>query len=84
MTKSSDRPRIAPYKGPAGGYGSARSVAEILLREGVPLQERNGLAVLRGLIGVRQPCDASTDDDYICVRGVDHFGRSGLDELGIR
>lgn len=29
-------PRIQPYRGPAGGYGSLRSVAEILLREQIP------------------------------------------------
>jgi molybdopterin-dependent oxidoreductase alpha subunit len=38
MTESSKRPRIRSYKGPAGGYGSAKSVAEILLREGIPLE----------------------------------------------
>jgi hypothetical protein len=30
--------KIEPYKGPVGGWGSARSVAEILLREAVPLK----------------------------------------------
>jgi molybdopterin-dependent oxidoreductase alpha subunit len=29
-------PKIAPYKGPAGGWGSAASLAEILLREEIP------------------------------------------------
>ncbi|HEY5106878.1 MAG TPA: FdhF/YdeP family oxidoreductase [Caulobacteraceae bacterium] len=38
MAKSSKTPRIKPYKGPAGGYGSVMSVADILLREGVPLE----------------------------------------------
>ena len=38
MTKSSEHPRIEPYNGPAGGYGSAKSVTEILLREGIPLE----------------------------------------------
>ena len=30
------KPKIHPYSGPAGGWGSARSVAEILLREEIP------------------------------------------------
>jgi molybdopterin-dependent oxidoreductase alpha subunit len=38
MTESSSHPRIEPYKGPSGGYGSAKSVAEILVREHVPLE----------------------------------------------
>lgn len=29
--------RIEPYEGPAGGWGSARSLVEILTREGVPV-----------------------------------------------
>jgi anaerobic selenocysteine-containing dehydrogenase len=29
--------KIKPYWGPVGGWGSARSVTEILLREGVPI-----------------------------------------------
>ena len=37
MTESSRTPRIRPYKAPAGGYGSVKSVAEILLREGLPV-----------------------------------------------
>ena len=31
------KPRIKPYTGPSGGYGSLRGVGEILLREQVPL-----------------------------------------------
>jgi len=38
MTESARHPRIRPYKGPSGGYGSARSVAEILFRENVPFE----------------------------------------------
>jgi molybdopterin-dependent oxidoreductase alpha subunit len=38
MAGPSRRPKIEPYDGPAGGYGSAQSVAEILTREGVPLE----------------------------------------------
>ena len=34
----SSRIRIKPYWGPVGGWGSARSVTEILLREGVPIK----------------------------------------------
>ena len=30
----SDKPDFTPYKGPAGGWGSLRSVSEILTREG--------------------------------------------------
>ncbi|WP_419815654.1 FdhF/YdeP family oxidoreductase [Glacieibacterium sp.] len=33
------KPVIAPYKGPAGGYGSLRSVTEILAREGVLVRD---------------------------------------------
>ena len=38
MTGRNRTPRIAPYKGPAGGYGSARSVSEVLLRQRVPFE----------------------------------------------
>lgn len=31
-------PRIKPYGGPVGGYGSVKSVADVLLREGIPLE----------------------------------------------
>ena len=31
------RPRVAPYKGPAGGWGSAKAVSEELIRNRVPL-----------------------------------------------
>jgi molybdopterin-dependent oxidoreductase alpha subunit len=37
--------RFTPYKGPAGGWGSARSVGEILLRERAPLA--SGKALLK-------------------------------------
>jgi molybdopterin-dependent oxidoreductase alpha subunit len=33
-----DHIKIKPYWGPVGGWGSARSVSEILLREGVPIE----------------------------------------------
>src|ERR1700712_4020159 len=32
-----DPVRIKPYTGPAGGWGSAKSLTEILLREQIPL-----------------------------------------------
>jgi molybdopterin-dependent oxidoreductase alpha subunit len=38
MTESSRKPRIKRYKGAAGGYGSVESVADILLREGIPVE----------------------------------------------
>jgi molybdopterin-dependent oxidoreductase alpha subunit len=38
MTEPTDKPKIKPYEGPAGGYGSASAVAEILLREGIPIE----------------------------------------------
>ncbi|RYG37809.1 MAG: FdhF/YdeP family oxidoreductase [Burkholderiales bacterium] len=36
--KKRKRPSFKPYKGPAGGYGSASSVLDILAREGVPVE----------------------------------------------
>lgn len=36
MEEPRDKPRIKPYKGPSGGYGSLRSVASILVQEQVP------------------------------------------------
>ncbi|MBA3897524.1 MAG: FdhF/YdeP family oxidoreductase [Sphingomonadaceae bacterium] len=50
-----DKPTIKPYAGPAGGYGSLRSVGEILLREGVPL---HGPATLD---------HQNKPDGYMCV-----------------
>ncbi len=44
MTDRSDTPDFTPYAGPAGGWGSLRSVAEILPREG------NAVAVARELV----------------------------------
>ncbi len=35
--RSGEAIRIEPYDGPAGGWGSARSLVEILTREGVPI-----------------------------------------------
>ena len=36
MEEPRNKPRIEPYKGPSGGYGSLRSVASILVQEKVP------------------------------------------------
>ena len=55
MTDRSDTPDFTPYDGPAGGWGSLRSVAEILPREG------NAIAVSRELI--RQ----NKTDGFACV-----------------
>ena len=38
MTKSTRHPRIKRYDAPSGGYGSAKSVTEILMREGIPVE----------------------------------------------
>ena len=38
MTQRARRPRIAPYKGPVGGYGSVKSVASVLLGEQIPVK----------------------------------------------
>ena len=55
MTDRSDHPDFTPYAGPAGGWGSLRSVAEIVPREG------NAIAVSRELI--RQ----NKTDGFACV-----------------
>jgi molybdopterin-dependent oxidoreductase alpha subunit len=55
MTDRSDSPDFTPYAGPAGGWGSLRSVAEIIPREG------NVVAVAREL--VRQ----NKVDGFACV-----------------
>ena len=55
MTDRSDTPDFTPYDGPAGGWGSLRSVAEILPREG------NAIAVSREL--ARQ----NKTDGFACV-----------------
>ena len=43
MTKPMADPKIEPYEGPAGGWGSAGSLAEILTREQIPV---SGAALL--------------------------------------
>ncbi len=37
MSGPKSNPTIKPYKGPSGGWGSAKSVGDILLREQIPL-----------------------------------------------
>ena len=49
------KPRIEPYKGPAGGWGSLKSVAEILTRERV------------GLLNAAQLRRQNKPDGYMCV-----------------
>src|SRR4051794_31724078 len=44
MGSRSQHPRIKPYKGPAGGYGSLKAVVEIMIRERGP---GRGTAVTR-------------------------------------
>ena len=53
--RSGEDVRIEPYDGPAGGWGSARSLVEILTREGVPI---TGSAML-----VKQ----NKPDGYMCT-----------------
>jgi molybdopterin-dependent oxidoreductase alpha subunit len=43
MTEPMAEPKIEPYDGPSGGWGSARSLAEILTREEIPV---SGAALL--------------------------------------
>jgi molybdopterin-dependent oxidoreductase alpha subunit len=38
MTSKASSPTIRPYDGPVGGWGSAKSVAEIIVQEHVPLK----------------------------------------------
>jgi len=55
MTKPRKNPTVRPYKGPAGGYGSLKSVAEILIREGLPVE------------GVRVTSRQNKPDGFMCV-----------------
>ena len=48
---------FTPYKGPAGGWGSARSLGNILLREGVP--EAGATTLMR----------QNKKDGFACVNG---------------
>ena len=38
MSGPKRHPKLEPYDGPAGGYGSVRSVTDILVREGIPIE----------------------------------------------
>ncbi|PZM08929.1 FdhF/YdeP family oxidoreductase [Rhizobium tubonense] len=53
--KPKDRPRVKPYKGPAGGWGSAKSVTEILSREHRPLS------------GAKLLAQQNKPEGYMCV-----------------
>ncbi|MGX5829913.1 FdhF/YdeP family oxidoreductase [Mesorhizobium sp. 43Arga] len=45
MTSKTRTPIIRPYEGPAGGWGSAKSVAAIIAREHVPLRDPKLLSI---------------------------------------
>ena len=45
MTSKTRTPTIRPYEGPAGGWGSAKSVAAIIAREHVPLRDPKLLSI---------------------------------------
>ena len=49
VKQKSDAPEIEPFEGPAGGWGSVRSLAEILPRE------RVGPEALRELVRQNKP-----------------------------
>ncbi|BBD03325.1 MULTISPECIES: FdhF/YdeP family oxidoreductase [Sphingobium] len=51
----SDKPRIEPFEGPAGGWGSVRSLAEILPREHLPAE------------GLRELARQNKADGFACV-----------------
>jgi molybdopterin-dependent oxidoreductase alpha subunit len=49
------KPRIKPFRGPAGGWGSVRSLAEILPREHFPVE------------GLRELARQNKPDGFMCV-----------------
>ncbi|HEX7822318.1 MAG TPA: FdhF/YdeP family oxidoreductase [Sphingobium sp.] len=53
--QESDRPQIKPFRGPAGGWGSVRSLAEILPREHFPVE------------GLRELGRQNKTDGFACV-----------------
>lgn len=55
MKQRSDKPRIKPFKGPAGGWGSVRSLVEILPRERLPAE------------GLRELARQNKPDGFMCV-----------------
>ena len=55
MKQRSDKPRIKRFKGPAGGWGSVRSLAEILPRERLPTE------------GLRELARQNKPDGFMCA-----------------
>ncbi|HUD93351.1 FdhF/YdeP family oxidoreductase, partial [Sphingobium sp.] len=53
--QQADRPRVKPFKGPAGGWGSVRSLGEILPREHLPAE------------GLRELARQNKPDGFMCV-----------------
>jgi molybdopterin-dependent oxidoreductase alpha subunit len=53
--RSSQRPKIEAYEGPVGGYGSVKSVTDILVREGIPIE------------GAEVIVHQNKADGYMCV-----------------
>ncbi len=51
----SDKPEVEPFEGPAGGWGSVRSLAEILPREQMPAE------------GLRELARQNKPDGFMCV-----------------
>ena len=55
MSGPKRHPKIEPYEGPAGGYGSVKSVTDILVREGIPIE------------GTEVILHQNKPDGYMCV-----------------
>ena len=55
MAGEKRHPKIEPYDGPAGGYGSVASVTDILVREGIPIE------------GTEVILHQNKPDGYMCV-----------------
>ena len=55
MSGPKKHPKIEPYDGPAGGYGSVMSVTDILVREGIPIE------------GTEVILHQNKPDGYMCV-----------------
>jgi len=55
MKQHSDDPKIKPFKGPAGGWGSVRSLAEIIPREHLPAE------------GFRELVRQNKPEGFMCV-----------------
>jgi len=54
MKSDTRSPTTEPYSGPAGGWGSAKSVAQITVREHVPLKGPRLLAIQNKPRAVRE------------------------------